>query len=44
MGTELCLSILPVGPCAKSTEQLGETSLPQQTGCRLQLGSTLPEP
>lgn len=44
MVTELCLSILLVGRCAKSTEQLGEASLPQQTGCRLQLGSTLPEP
>lgn len=29
MVTELCLSILLVGRCAKSTEQLGEGSLPR---------------
>lgn len=38
MGTELCLSILPV----KSTERLGEASLPQADRLPLQLGSTLP--
>ena len=38
MGTELCLSILPV----KSTKQLGEASLPRADRLPLQLGSTLP--